>query len=616
MMAAMRASALAVMIAALGCRGAIDAASLERRLGPDGAAEELRYRLAANAGDAALWSALATVEAGRGRSGAAIEAYQRAEALGAPFRAGLDDRDRAALAQLLLARADARVARGSSGADADVARARRLDATAPPTLARAAALIAIAGDLAHTDPARRDRGRARLATIDAARARAWAPDATDAEVASTAAWLDDAGARRSALALLDDRAERAAARGVAPAWDPATTARWLRLRRWWGGPGDAVELTALDRARAAGLDTCAWARGPRDPGCDVRAAAGSADGVAPAWEPALVAAWQRDGWRVREPDDAMAWMIVAGRAVARGELPSWAVAVRTHVDVEAVRAATALPAWATAALATLDDPAAAPPLPVTSVDAPEASPVPWSRRVAALAVGADGDAALADGLAAVVTAYARDPALADRRAEDLAGAAIDLAVVAPALGRTFTLQGDPARARAWWQRGVDASPEEPTLALGLALAMIRAGDGPAAQQQLVRAAAGSGDAATTLYRAARGFAAAGATLDALTACKLALEHAAPGDEAMVADLAASLLAQLGRERDAGALAALVRAPGSGDLAGSTAEVTRARRLPRAAALARLTALVGDPDPATAALAATALTDLARERSSP
>ena len=51
-----------------------------------------------------------------------------------------------------------------------------------------------------------------------------------------------------------------------------------------------------------------------------------------AWEPALVAAWQRDGWRAADADQAMAWMIVAARAVERGELPSWEHAVRAHAQ--------------------------------------------------------------------------------------------------------------------------------------------------------------------------------------------------------------------------------------------------------------------------------------------
>ncbi|MBL8620602.1 MAG: hypothetical protein JNK64_04835, partial [Myxococcales bacterium] len=360
--------AIATGSAIVGCRAHVDVATLERRLGPDGAADALTLRLAADPRDAAAWRALAIVETDRQRPGAALVAFERAAALGAAFRAGLAAGDARRLAALLIARAEARVARRSPGADADVARAAGLGAAVDPTLRARAALIAIAGDLAHVDPRRRDAGVARLRTIDPGLAGGLAADATDADVATTAAWLRDVGARRLAFTILDRRVEDARGRGARPAFTPTTWAAWLGLRRWWSGTDDPIDQVTLDELRARGVATCAYARGPRDPGCDVVATAGSAEADGAAWEPALVAAWQRDGWRAVDADAAMAWMIVAARAARRGQLPSWEHAVRAHVDVAAIAATPGLPAWARAALAVADGTAAALP----EADAPPA----------------------------------------------------------------------------------------------------------------------------------------------------------------------------------------------------------------------------------------------------
>lgn len=618
MMPGVRALLLSLAIAA-GCRAQVDVAGLERRLGPDGAADALTLRLAADPRDAAAWRALAIVETDRRRPGAALAAFERAAALGAPFRAGLADGDARRLAALVIARAESRVARGSPGADADVARALALGAAVDPTLRARAALLAIAGELAHVDARRGAAAAARLGAIDPGLAAGLAADATDADVAATAAWLQAAGARRRAFELLDRRVEETRGRGARPAFAPATWAGWLALRRWWRGTVDPIDQVTLDELRRLGVATCAYARGPRDPGCDVIAAAGAASDAV-AWEPALVAAWQRDGWRAADADQAMAWMIVAARAVERGELPSWEHAVRAHVDVPAIAATPGLPPWAAAALAVVAGATTA--LPIGDAPAPIArlaaarthgAAAAWPAVVAAVLDDDDGaGAALTD----VARAYRRDPALADRRAEAVAAGAIDLAVIAPRLARTFALLGDPARARAWWQRGFDASPEEPALALGLALAAAATGDGPAALQLVIRAAAGSGDAAATLYAAARGLAAAGLTLDALTLARQAIEQAAPGDEDAPADLAAALLRQLGRDRNAAEVARLVALPGTGDLSDIDVEAARLAAAPPPQALARWVALARASDPAVAARAVTALAAIAHRRPPP
>jgi len=577
----------------------------------EGAAAELRYQLASHPRDPSLLIALAEVEELRGRPGAALDALDRAALLGRPFRAGVGGEARARLAALLLGRGTARADRGSPDAEADLNRARRLGAQVDTTLAQRAALAAIAGDLKHSDPDRRARGRTRLLVVDPSLAVGLAEDAPVDALDRTSGWLVAHGAKRVAYQTLDRVAERTLAAGRRVEWRGELLERWLVMRRWWAGSGEPIDRPTLDDARARGASSCAYASGAADLGCDVVIAARDT----PSWEPALVDAWERAGWRAADPARAQAWAVVAARATARGQLASVERAVRDHVEPalydEAIASAVASApppttdprAWpelaAAAALPELAAAAAAPPgqaPPITAATAASAS-------------------ALAPQLAALVRAYAVDPALADRGAEDVAAAALDLATVAPALARLFRLLDDPARARSWWQRAHDASPEDPALALGLAIAMADAGDPPAGLQLAIRAAAGSGDAAATLVAAARGFAATGETLDALTLARQAIEVSGPGDEAPAAGLAAALLRRLGRTRAADEVAALAALPGAWDLADLTDEVVRVTALAatqRGVATARALALARSSDPAAAAAGAGLLRAIARE----
>ncbi len=575
------AALVAVAIAACGQR--VDVADLTRSHGLDGAAAELRFRLASAPRDPTLLIALAEIEEARGRPGAALEALDRAERLGRPFRGGLGGAARRRLAALLVARAAVRADRGSADAEADLRRARGLDAAIDPALAQRAAIAAIAADLRRSDPDRRAAGVARLRSIDPTRAAGLGPDASTAAIDATTAWLVEVGARRVAFETLDGAVERALAARRVVDWPAVTVERWLTLRRWWSGQGDPIDRPTLDRARAIGASTCAYADGPTDPGCDVIAAAASAE--APRWEPALIVAWQRGGWRAADAERAHAWAIVAARAVARGQLLSWSRAIADHVEPALVAALT-------------------PPI--------ESAPAVPDGAAVLAAVGGDDPQ-----LVAVVDGFARDPALADRRAEDVAARAIDVATAGPALARVFTALGDPARARAWWQRGFDASRDDPAIALGLAIAMADAADPPAGLQLAMRAAAASGDASTTLVVAARGFAAAGQTLDAIGLARQAIELSAPGDEDAAAAVAAMLLAQLGRARAAAEVGALATLPSAWDFTALDAEAARvaaALAAPdrRAAAVARALQLARSADPAAAAVGAATLRTIARQ----
>ncbi len=642
-----------VLVAALGCGGAgFDVRAVAKTCGLACAADELRYRLATSPRDRDLYVALAEIELERGRPGAALVALEAAEQLGRAFRGGLGSSDRTRLGRLLLARAEVRAARHSPDAEADLIRARRLGVTVPEALARTAALAAIAADLRHTDPVRRRRGRGRLTVTDPARAAALVGDGPLATLSLTAAWLDAARARRVLGEMLDAAVRTRGVAGLAAA--PGAADRWLAARRWWAGEDGRPDVLTLERAEAAGAGPCWYAR-PRG-ACDVIAAAASVEPAGPPWEPTLVTVWERDGVQAAGLDQALAWMIVARRAVDRGQLASWERAVRDHVDVAGLAAEPRLPPWAAPAIARL---AGRPPdeggalaldaaalaagprrvvvaerdhglTPIAALDGlASLDDAAWTDVAAALAaVTTDDRPPMASGpgsaltrsrvsrwglaLVEVAHAYGVDPALADRRAEDVLAVAIDLAAAAPPLARLFALLGDPARARALWQRAFDVSPEDGAVALGLALALAEAGDPAAGLVAMTRAAASWGDAGDAMLRGARGFAAAGHTVEALTLVRSAIELTAPGDEAPGAALAAALLDDLGRADNAAALRALAPVPGAWDgrdgresVAAVTAAATRGSPT-RRAALARLAHLASAADPSLARLAASAL----------
>lgn len=566
---------------------------MARSCGLDCAADEVRYRLVSSPRDRELYEALAEIEEQRGRPGAALDALDRAERLGRAFRGGLGDETRGRLAKLLIERARVRAARGSPDADVDVVRARKLGATVPAELVREAALAAIAGDLRHTDPQRRARGKTRLVLVDPKRAAALGGDGTPEVIGATAAWLERARAYRVMGEMLD---EAVRAHGVEVLRADGAADRWLAARRWWSGPEGRPDILTVERAEALGAGPCWFPRAGS--ACDVIAAGGSKEPAGPSWEPVLVTHWERDGVRAANPDEAAAWMIVARRAAARGQIASYERAVRDHVDLAAMAHDARLPPWAREELARIEaGESASPPAP-SALDGAS-----WPDAAASLVASNDAERA---ALVEVARAHATDAALADRRAEDLIAATIDVAASAPLLARLFSLLDDPARARAYWQRAADASPEDAELTLGLALAMADAGDPAAGLVQMTRAAAGWGDAGAAMLRGARGFAAAGQTVEALSLVRSALSLSAPGDEAPAAALAAALLDELGRTTAAATLRVLAPIPSAWD-------GTDAIRAVETADLGRLATMAAATDPAIARLAARAVRErLARQ----
>ncbi len=626
---------------------------------------------------------------------AELEALQ---ALAGPVDDGLTGAEAARLAALLGQRAQARVARGDSCALADLDRARALGAAPDDATAREARTLRALAQLRHSDPQQRDRGGQALAELArdgllsaelAAAARAAGDAATRADLGAGGLALWQRGARRAGQELLDrwDVALAAAvARGEAAPVDGAIADAWLAARAWWRGPGGRPDRVSLERAIAAGASPCHFAVDLGEHGCSAAAAVAAGDEPAP-WEAQLVARARDRGWRTADADEAAAWVAVTLRAWQAGRVASWLDELDARVDLAALgvdaddddgaaRLDAALPAWARPTLLRLAGRGDEAGLARDRAEAARATTPRWAVAVldaeaalaapAAAGTGAPADpgpseviavvaAALTgaspaqrDDLRAVAQTYAVDRAAADRVAADRAAATVDAAALDPALGELFLLLDDPARARAVWQRAVDACPGDPALLAGLVRAAAATGDGAAAVLWLTSAAAASGDTGQALLAGAQVLHDAGLTIDALLPAKQAIELAPPGARADALALALALVTTLGRpdqidaftaaladERapapgatrrarahagDAAALAAVAAAdPADGALAvlaarGATdpAAIARlteaARRDPRA--LAPRVALAGAADPDAAAAAVAALAALA------
>jgi hypothetical protein len=166
------------------------------------------------------------------------------------------------------------------------------------------------------------------------------------------------------------------------------------------------------------------------------------------------------------------------------------------------------------------------------------------------ALGATG----IDRLRAIVVAYVRDPAVADRLGRDAVASAVDAAAMQAMLGAMFDGLGDPARARAAWQAAVDASPE-PGFVRGLATAQARQGDADAALVSATMAAAASGDPGVVWTAVARELEGAGKAVHALEAARSAIDLAGPDTLPGALEVAIAASRTLGRDAQVTALAA-------------------------------------------------------------
>ncbi len=146
------------------------------------------------------------------------------------------------------------------------------------------------------------------------------------------------------------------------------------------------------------------------------------------------------------------------------------------------------------------------------------------------------------------------PGTLDRAVEQALDQSLDEAWTAAAFGEYFLLVGDPARARAFWQRAFDAT-KEPRYLQGLAVAAASAGDSDAATIWATQAAAASGDPALPLAEVAGAMAVQGDYPVALTLLRQALAIAGVTDANNIEREIAYCLQKLDRPSPGGALPA-------------------------------------------------------------
>jgi hypothetical protein len=615
---------------AVGCVGApsrIDHTALVAKQGAVEARRTLELRILRDPSDLAARLALAALCEEVGRPTAAIEQLEAVVTIGGPLGTRWRSEDRARLARLVAARGRARLARGAETALADLSRARSLGAAVDErelALARRARAIAL---LRHVDARERTAGHRLLRELSgtAAAEPAWAKWTAATLPAprrgAYGAWLWAAGARRAAWEELDAWHAQ-----TSPPRDPALQGAYLVARAWW----------MPDAAPRPGPDDLVGPERCRFMACDARAVLEDRDrdrGPDPAALAALVAAPPAP--RATDAPQAAAWLAITLRQALRGEA-SWGPAFSARVDATAI-AATALPPGARAAFARLagrdgrglDDGggatgdllagagralSGAPPADVRSALGPLADteegrallrivdpPEPAGPRSLAAAAAAYARARVpwgpaAPALEALVDAYARDPAIADRLAQGAIAAAPDAAPAHAALGALFDALADPARARAAWQAAVDASPE-PAFVRGLAEAAARAGDPDAALLHATTAAAASGDPAIVWIAVARALHGVGSHVHALEAARYAIELAGDAALAPALDVAIDGSRALGRTAQAESLAARRAAVAppplssptarDGDLTDASAALAAYRVQPSAAGVAWL-----------------------------
>ncbi len=592
----------------------IDVAAIVRAKGAVEARRDLEIRVIANPRDVAARLGVAAIADEAGRPSEAIDHLEAVERLGGPLGIRWHDADRARLARLLHARGVARLERGSSTALADFDRAQRLGATvSDQELADATAAFALA-KLRHVDAKEREIGRRKLAALVAEPAWRGAKDrASGDEHGAFGAWLWERGARREAYEQL-------------AAWhasstlprDPTYQGVYLRALAWWT-PLDAPQPPKTD---LVGGERCLFAGACR-----------ASDALA---DRAASAAWLASplGAPTTDAGEAAAAVAVALRGWLRGD-GGWTALLAAHVDIAAVRTAlpqelrpiaaraagghSAVPAHGDAKYATiaaaeraldgatfaevraaLGDAAASDDgralLAIMDSAQSAAAPVgddPVATAAARYAVARVPGGAALEALAAAARAFHRDPDIAERLGRDVVATAVDGAAAHAALGALFDALADSARARIEWQAAVDAS-WEPSFARGLAEAMARAGDAPAAVVVATGAAAADGDPAQVWIALSRALASAAKPVEALAAARDAIDLAGLDQIAPALDAAIAASRDLGRDSQAAALAerrAKLPPPpplaDGNDPSDIAAAIAAAMRAPDAGALARL-----------------------------
>ncbi len=576
-----------------------DVGSLLARRGPVEAHRDLEIRILANPRDVGARLAIAELDERIGRPAEAIDELVTVEHLGGPVGTRWHDADRQRLGRLLLARANARLARGAPTAYDDLDHARKLGTVvSADALARGRAAAALV-DLRHVDADVRARGRAAFAVLDGGPSAdpSWHGAHTNARPADRAAfgvWAWQHGAKREAYDQL-----AAWHTAVAAPRDEHLQTFYLRAFGWWSPmwlgetpPPPAADLVGPERCRFPG-------------GCDPRAAGDDPDA-----ERAFLGSPL--GTRTSDPAIATALAIATLRGSLRGDGP-WGRALVARVDVAAIHdvAAPLHPIFARllgrrepgatdaeldaatpglrlgaaadrvirgasieavrAALgpvAETDDgrallAIAAPVTPFIGVDPAATAAARYARaRVGQIvrdAVGASvwsTELGIPDeaALFAIARTFRRDPAIAERLGRELVASAVDGALAHAAVGALFDALGDPARSRVEWQAAFDAS-DEPGLAIGLGESVARTGDGDAALIDATTGAAASGDPGAVWVAVSHALLAGHRAVDALTAARSALDLAGPDALPDALDAAVVSSRELGRAAQADELAA-------------------------------------------------------------
>jgi tetratricopeptide (TPR) repeat protein len=601
----------------------LDVSALVASRGPIEARRDLAARVLEHPRDVQARLALAALADRIGRPTEAIEQLEAVLRLGGPLGTRWHGEDKARLGRLLLARGRARLVRNAPTALADLERAASLGA-APSADELVSARTALAtAQIRHVDREVRAKARAtftqlaqRGKTVAAAnRAKVIGAAVGDAAATSSVSVGDAAATGATAIGVTVANAPPIAGPTVRPtsaAIDATDEQSWL---------GAAPTATPAERG-VFGL--WLWSVGAKRESYEQLV--GWHGATRPPRDPILQAAYLR----------AFAWWT-----------PLWLGEVPPPPAEDLVGPERC---WFPG---TRCAPPVSEPLPLPPVEdlgaaggADAAAALARSPRAAAAIRYAStrfaGGIATA-GLAPIAVAYLRDGAIADRLARDLVAASVDAAVASATLGALFDALGDASRARAAWQDAATQSPE-PAFQRGLAEAIGRTGEGPAALVIGTQAAAAWGDPAVVWNGVTAALLDAKQYVDALGAARSALELAGPDDlprsldlaieasralgrtaqaEAMV--LQRAQLAPRGRAVDADALAALADHRTNPTASTVATLWVVSRRYPRdielratligaldtddprrATLVTELIALAGDDDPSRAYAAATAL----------
>lgn len=565
----------------------IDLEALVRQRGPVEARRDLLMRIINEPKDLSARLALARFDE-RDRPAEAIDQLAAVEALDGPVGVRWRDDDRARFGKLLAARGQLRARRGAASAVDDLDHATRLGVeVAEDDRVRARVGVAIA-QLRHVDPPLRARGAQTLAALTGTK---WAvtgwrgarADATPFDRGTFGVWLWSVGARRAAWDALS------AWHAASPMpRDAALQGAYLTAFRWW----TPVDLPPPPDGDLVGLERCMYV-----------ACEGKDIAAAPAYALARAgAATSSSTGRTTDPMVAAAWVQATLVAALHGEL-AWGPAITARVDVAAafpsspahvrpvlgrlvgrkepvpglaptasdaerlvIAAEHALagdgPDSVRASLGALADsvdgrllvsiaaPAATGATTGATTGQEPAKPEPSPVARYAVARISEADVVALD---AIVVAYHRDPAVADRLGRELVASSLDAAVGHASLGAVFDALADPARARGAWQAAVDASPE-PRFVLGLAAAQARGGDGDAALVTATMAAAASGDPAASWSVVAAALLSI-RPIKALDAARTAIELAGPDALPRALEIAIEASVALGRDEQVASLRA-------------------------------------------------------------